>query len=69
MNDAFSAETQCNPEVVYEPPTGWWCRDCGAFTEVDDDDLCVYCRRRVLDTPSAETTSRRPRGIRRAHRN
>ena len=59
MSDDIRAETACNREVVYEPPTGWWCRDCGVFTEVDDDDVCADCRRRVTDSSVAQVTAHR----------
>jgi hypothetical protein len=36
--------TECNPDCVYVPAQGWWCRQCGVFREVDDTDLCADCR-------------------------
>ena len=37
-------ETHCNPDAVYVPADGWWCRDCGVFRSVDDHDVCDDCR-------------------------
>ncbi len=36
--------TECNPDCVYVPAQGWWCRQYGVFREVDDTDLCADCR-------------------------
>jgi hypothetical protein len=44
--------TECNPDCVYVPAQGWWCRQCGVFRELDDTDLCADCRtapRRAAD--------------------
>jgi hypothetical protein len=37
--------TECNPDCVYVPAQGWWCRQCGVFSDVDDADLCANCPR------------------------
>jgi hypothetical protein len=40
----LGSETECNPDCVYVPAQGWWCRQCGVFRELDDTDLCADCR-------------------------
>jgi hypothetical protein len=48
----LGSETECNPDCVYVPAQGWWCRQCGVFRELDDTDLCADCRaatRRAAD--------------------
>jgi hypothetical protein len=52
----LGSDTECNPDCVYVPAQGWWCRQCGVFRELDDTDLCVDCHtatRRVADPPPA----------------
>jgi hypothetical protein len=44
MQDCDLNTTECNPDCVYVPALGWWCRQCGVFREVDDTDLCADCR-------------------------
>jgi Bacterial dnaA protein helix-turn-helix len=29
--------------VTPRRPFGWWCRECGTYTAVDDEDLCERC--------------------------
>jgi hypothetical protein len=36
--------------VTPRRPFGWWCRECGTYTAVDDEDVCEAC---ALD-PGAE---------------
>lgn len=40
----YDSETACNPDCIYVPAQGWWCRQCGAFRDLDDTDLCADCR-------------------------
>jgi len=59
----LSSETECNPDCVYVPAQGWWCRQCGVFRELDDTDLCADCRaatRRAAD-PRQASRRRAPR--------
>ena len=58
MTDDIRPETECNPDCVYVPATGWWCRCCGVFTEVDDDDLCADCRKRAVAAVADESRRR-----------
>jgi hypothetical protein len=58
----LSSETECNPDCVYVPAQGWWCRRCGVFRDLDDNDLCVDCR--VDTTPSVTTRGSRRRSQR-----
>ncbi len=37
------SNTEWNPDCVYVPAQGWWCRQCGVFRELDDTDLCADC--------------------------
>ena len=59
----LSSETECNPDCVYVPAQGWWCRQCGVFRDLDDTDLCADCRaatRRATDPrPAARRRLRR----------
>ncbi|MBJ7594747.1 MAG: hypothetical protein JF886_07775 [Candidatus Dormibacteraeota bacterium] len=55
--DDLGAETKCNPDCVYVPARGWWCRRCGAFRDLDDTDLCADCRRDT--TPTQDVPVRR----------
>jgi len=32
-----------DPNVVYVPAQGWWCRACGKFQIVNDLDICAAC--------------------------
>ena len=51
------------PDCVFVPSLGWWCRQCGVFRDVDDTDLCADCRRdRTLPT---DVGAEKPRGARR----
>jgi ribosomal protein L37E len=47
---------QVTPDGVVEvlSPFHWWCRRCGRWTEVDDDDLCAECSWMVLGERSAK---------------
>ena len=62
MDDAPELETQCNPDCVYVPASGWWCQQCGVFSEVDDKDVCAECRARCTDVVAH---AKSPRGRRR----
>ena len=42
--EADASENQCNPDVVYVPAHGWWCKDCGVFQDVDEHNICRQCR-------------------------
>ncbi len=57
----LDSDAEANPDCVYVPAQGWWCRQCGVFREVDDVDLCADCR--VAVRPKANRPlPRRTRG-------
>jgi hypothetical protein len=55
----LGSETECNPDCVYIPAQGWWCRQCGVFRELDDTDLCADCRTVTRGTADPRQASRR----------
>ena len=57
----LGGETECNPDCVYVPAQGWWCRQCGVFRELDDTDLCADCRTAARSAADPRTTWRRRR--------
>jgi hypothetical protein len=60
MNDFdLGSETDCNPDCVYVPAQGWWCRQCGVFRDLDDGDLCADCRVATRRAADPRQTSRR----------
>ena len=61
MDDAQQLETRGNPDCVYVPAGGWWCRRCGVFAELDQDDLCGDCRGRAANVVAAITSRSRRR--------
>ena len=55
----LGSETECNPDCVYVPAQGWWCRQCGVFRDLDDTDLCTDCRPATRRAADPRPTSRR----------
>ena len=55
----LGSETECNPDCVYVPAQGWWCRQCGVFRDLDDTDLCADCRPATRRAADPGPTSRR----------
>jgi hypothetical protein len=49
-HEGSTTETHCNPDAVYVPSDGWWCKNCGVFRSVDDTDTCDGCRV-TIDVP------------------
>ena len=52
-------QTECNPDCVYIPAQGWWCRQCGGFRELDDTDLRADCRAAPRRAAAPRAASRR----------
>jgi len=54
----LGGEAERNPDCVYVPAQGWWCRQCGVLRDLDDTDLCADCRPATRRAADPRPTSR-----------